>query len=347
VRAVVLLALVVAGCSGKTSTGGTAGSSGNGGTGGSGGSSAFSCPASPPGDGSPCTPPPASTSPGISADSAHCSWGSDPRAACRTTALCTDKKIWSVTKPTSPGCSTPPLPSACPAAPATVGSTCSDKTLSCWYASGTNCWCSDCKGGTEYPICQTIDPPQWACHAPPSGCPTKLPQAGSACSTPGLDCGPDCNLSVVCESGRWVWKQGNCPICASPDTPIETPSGERPIASLRAGDLVYSVDHDAIVAVPLARVASTPVFHHFVMRVVLDSGRILEISPGHPTADGRSFGRLQKGSRLDADHHVVSAELVPYHHARTWDILPGSDTGTYFAAGAEVGSTLFHAAPTP
>jgi len=37
--------------------------------------------------------------------------------------------------------------------------------------------------------------------------------------------------------------------CASPDTPIATPDGERPIAELREGDLVYSVDGGAIVPV--------------------------------------------------------------------------------------------------
>ncbi len=37
---------------------------------------------------------------------------------------------------------------------------------------------------------------------------------------------------------------------------------------------------------------------------------------------------------------MVSVETVPYAHEMTYDILPGSDSGTYFASGALVGSTL-------
>ena len=131
-----------------------------------------------------------------------------------------------------------------------------------------------------------------------------------------------------------------CPICASPDTPIATPSGERSIAELREGDLVYSVEDEAIVAVPLLRVGSTPVVGHRVMRVSLDDGTVIELSPGHPTADGRLFSDLAQGVKLDDRHAVVRAELVPYEHDRTYDILPASSSGTYFAGGALVGSTL-------
>lgn len=128
-------------------------------------------------------------------------------------------------------------------------------------------------------------------------------------------------------------------VCASPDTMIATPSGERPIADLVAGDLVYSADHGTLRAVPLEAVYATPVFDHRVVRVELDTGRVLEISPGHPTADGRSFGDLRAGDRLDGAL-VLSAELVPYTHATTHDILPASDTATYVAGGALIGSTL-------
>jgi len=132
-----------------------------------------------------------------------------------------------------------------------------------------------------------------------------------------------------------------CPICASPETPIATPDGERSMASLRVGDLVYSVDRNAIVVVPLLEVEHTSVARHRVVRVVLEDGRVLEISPAHPTADGRTFGDLLAGSKLDTAHAVHSAELVPYTYDATFDILPASSTGTYFAAGALIGSTLF------
>jgi hypothetical protein len=37
---------------------------------------------------------------------------------------------------------------------------------------------------------------------------------------------------------------------------------------------------------------------------------------------------------------VTTAVLVPYPDAFTYDILPDSDSGTYLAAGALIGSTL-------
>jgi hypothetical protein len=128
-------------------------------------------------------------------------------------------------------------------------------------------------------------------------------------------------------------------ICASPDTPIATPEGDRRIASLKVGDLVYSVDHGAMIAVPIVRTNRTPVKAHSVMRVTLAGGSVLEISPGHPTADGRSFGGLHAGDSLDG-LGIVSASLVPYTHEATYDILPDSDTGAYFAGGVLIGSTL-------
>lgn len=78
---------------------------------------------------------------------------------------------------------------------------------------------------------------------------------------------------------------------------------------------------------------------HSVMRVALASGSVLEISPGHPTAAGLSFGALHAGDSLDGVQ-VRSAGLVPYAHDATYDILPDTDTGTYFAGGVLIGSTL-------
>ncbi len=76
-----------------------------------------------------------------------------------------------------------------------------------------------------------------------------------------------------------------------------------------------------------------------MVRVTLDSGRILEISPRHPTAERRNFGDLRPGDRLDGVR-VLEATLSPYTHPFTHDILPDSDTGTYFAGGVLIGSTL-------
>jgi hypothetical protein len=222
----------------------------------------------------------------------------------------------------------------------------SSQTFNCWYPDLRTC---DCTNFIAIGAGMRFDPPQWRCYAAPAGCPAKLPQAGSSCDLdPGTVCSSWSCGQMLLRCGEttpgvphvWQWLQDSCPLCASPDTPIATPFGDRPIAELRPGDLVFSVDHDATVVVPLTQVHRTAVRSHRVMRVVLDTGESLEISPGHPTADGRPFGELQSGSHLDSAHAVVSAELVPYRHDATYDILPASSTGTYFAAGTLIGSTL-------
>jgi hypothetical protein len=129
-------------------------------------------------------------------------------------------------------------------------------------------------------------------------------------------------------------------ICASPDTLIATPAGDRPIASLRVGDLVYSVHQHAVVPVPVLRATRTRVSHHQVVHLRAANGAVLDISPGHPTADGRTFGDLAPDDTLDGVS-VESTRLVPYRHSYTYDILPASDTGTYYASGLLIGSTLF------
>ena len=128
-------------------------------------------------------------------------------------------------------------------------------------------------------------------------------------------------------------------VCASPDTMIATPSGERRIDEIIVGDLVYSSDHGALVAVHVRGTARTPVFDHRVVRVTLATGRVIEMSPGHPTADGRFFGDLRGGEALDGIA-ITDVELVPFGFAYTVDLLPDSDTATYVASGALVGSTL-------
>jgi hypothetical protein len=100
------------------------------------------------------------------------------------------------------------------------------------------------------------------------------------------------------------------------------------------------MNHGQLVAVPVLATRSVQVFNHAVVRLVLDTGRTIEVSGSHPTADGRRLDALQPGDSLGGPR-VQSIELVPYEHDRTYDILPASDTGTYLAGGALIGSTLF------
>lgn len=115
--------------------------------------------------------------------------------------------------------------------------------------------------------------------------------------------------------------------------------GERAIASLNVGDLVLSVDHGRVTAVPLLETHRTAVRDHRVKRITLATGAVLEISGGHPTADGRPFAALFTGAWLGGVQ-IVAADEIPYAHAYTYDILPDSDSATYFAGGVLIGSTL-------
>jgi len=137
--------------------------------------------------------------------------------------------------------------------------------------------------------------------------------------------------SVVC---------GDCTcVCAAPWTPIATPAGPRRIDDLREGDLVYTVDHGERTIAPLAQVGRRAVANHAVVRVTLSSGDVIEMSGGHPTADGRRFDALAPGERL-GDALITSLETVPYAEPYTYDILPASESGTYFVGDAWIGSTL-------
>jgi len=69
-------------------------------------------------------------------------------------------------------------------------------------------------------------------------------------------------------------------------------------------------------------IGETPVpATHQVVRLVLDDGRVVFVSPGHPTADGRRVGDLNVGGVVDASR-VVSADRVAYAAGATFDVLP-------------------------
>jgi hypothetical protein len=187
-------------------------------------------------------------------------------------------------------------------------------------------------------------------------CKPQPPCAGTACIGTMFCCETKCcNMGELCckvpgPVGDMMQcavpgADGTCPkgctscVCASPDTPVATPRGERPIAELREGDLVYSVDRGQMKAVRVLATSREPAPDHAVVQLTLATGSVLRISPKHPTADGRLFGQLRGGDLIDGVR-VTSAVLVPYRHTHTYDILPQSDTGAYFAAGVLVGSTI-------
>ena len=132
-----------------------------------------------------------------------------------------------------------------------------------------------------------------------------------------------------------------CPICLAVGTRIATPNGDVAVQDLRAGDVVWTVDaNGARVSAPLIAVGSTPVpASHIVVRVALDDGRLVYVSPGHPTADGRHIGDLAAGDMLDGAR-IARADRVAYAGRATYDVLPAGTTGAYWANGVLLGSTL-------
>jgi len=132
-----------------------------------------------------------------------------------------------------------------------------------------------------------------------------------------------------------------CPICLAEHTLIDTPAGGISVDGLEKGMAVWTVDGNGErVSATVLEVAKTPVpATHRVVHLVLDDGRELFVSPGHPTGDGRTIADLYVGDSLDGAQ-VETAELVSYQSGYTYDILPSGDTGLYFADGILVGSTL-------
>lgn len=131
----------------------------------------------------------------------------------------------------------------------------------------------------------------------------------------------------------------NCPVpprCFSPYTPIKTPGEDIPISGLRVGDIVLSDDGEPAKVI---KASKTAVNGHKVLKIQLNDGTKLEVSPGHPTSDGRTFGELKLGDKLDG-RHVAYIKLINYKYTHTYDILTDSKSGCYYANGVFVGSTL-------
>ena len=135
--------------------------------------------------------------------------------------------------------------------------------------------------------------------------------------------------------------ESNIVICLTPGALIATPNGEIRVMDMRPGIEVYSTDLEGnriVVPVVMASRATAP-DTHVVCRVVLEDGRSLYVSGGHPTADGRVIDDLVPGAPLDGST-VESVERVAYTGGYTFDLLPGGDTGHYWANGILIGSTL-------
>lgn len=132
-----------------------------------------------------------------------------------------------------------------------------------------------------------------------------------------------------------------CPICLAAHTLIDAPKGPISVEDLQPGDLVWTLSASGErVAAPVLKVARVPVSAgHVLVHLVLQDGRELWASPGHPTGDGRILAELRPGDLLDGSR-VLGAALDPYPGPATYDLLPAGATGYYWADGILMGSTL-------
>ena len=148
---------------------------------------------------------------------------------------------------------------------------------------------------------------------------------------------------VVTVTSRTPTTAPNCPLCLTATTLISTPNGDVRVTDVEPGMLVWTKGVDGTrIAAPVLEVGSMQVpASHRMVHLVLADGRELLASPGHRAADGRQLGSLASGDSLDGST-IVRWDLVPYAGGRTYDLLPAGGTGTYWANGILLSSTLSH-----
>ena len=206
------------GSGGAAGSGGSVGSGGSGGSvgsGGSGGSVAGACPASPPMSGRDCP---------LAVSSNGCSYGDSILPECRDQWECqcvsAQPGVTCSWIPGNPWMACGADAAACPSttpvsAPDGGLASCAGASegTRCSYADGTICNCTSCLdlGGP----CQPVNPPRWRCSPAPANpqCPRKIPNNGTACTQPGLECvyASSCGIQARCESNRWTWTRQQCP----------------------------------------------------------------------------------------------------------------------------------------
>lgn len=132
-----------------------------------------------------------------------------------------------------------------------------------------------------------------------------------------------------------------CPICLASDTLIDTLFGPLPVKYLWVGAPIWTSDKTGHrIAGIIMETAKTPVPpQHQMVHLVLDDERELFVSPGHPTIDGRTVGKLLPGDFYDGAL-VLNAKGVSYNEDATYDVLPSGETGFYWANGIKLNSTL-------
>src|ERR1700674_5905270 len=111
-------------------------------------------------------------------------------------------------------------------------------------------------------------------------------------------------------------------ICLAPTDRIATPGGSVMVAKAIPGMIVWTLDASGQrVAAPVLAVTHRPALAgQDILRITLSDGRVVEVSPGHPTVTGKRVGDLRVGDVLDGSR-VTTVDELPFAGA-TWDLLP-------------------------
>ena len=177
--------------------------------------------------------------------------------------------------------------------------------------------------------------------AVPDGVPITL-RIGESASN---GCNVVLTLIRITASGALLLKEVKqtdvCPICLSEETLIDTPNGYVPVKDLRKDMPIWTTDlTGARQPAVVLQTTRTPVPAGFkAVHLVLEDGREVLASAGHPLPDGRTLGDIAHGD-VFAGTRVKSAKLKPYHAAFTYDILPSGETALYWANGVLLKSSL-------
>lgn len=159
-----------------------------------------------------------------------------------------------------------------------------------------------------------------------------------SCGPPVVKYPDDTPQKYFCQLKRYI---RNCPICLAKNTLIDTPLGQILVQELKVGVPVWTVNKFGQRVSGVVSKTNFVQVHsdHKMVNLILNDGRNLLISPGHPTINGSTVGDLITGDLYNGAI-VISSDRVSYGDGYTYDLLPSGETGFYFANGILLNSTL-------